>query len=146
MDYATRALRPKQIEGLQTIAHETMLLLDLRRQLSASSRMVAGLREAEEALRESEEKYRILFENNPHPMWVFDPETLAFLAVNESAVRHYGYSREEFLSMTIKEIRPPEDIPACLRILENVSGDFVPASGGIGRRMERLSTWRLPAI
>ncbi|WDT77365.1 MAG: PAS domain S-box protein [Candidatus Manganitrophus sp.] len=131
MDYAPRELRPKQIEGLQTIAHETMLLLDLRRQLSASSRMVTGLREAEEALRESEEKYRILFEHNPHPMWVFDPETLAFLAVNESAIRHYGYSREEFLSMTIKEIRPPEDIP---RLLEN----FRKMSPGISR----AGVWR----
>ena len=67
---------------------------------------------AEEGLRESEERYRLLFESNPQPMWVYDLETLAFLAVNESAVRHYGYSREEFLAMTIKDIRPAEDVPA----------------------------------
>ncbi|MEI9962240.1 MAG: PAS domain-containing protein [Limisphaerales bacterium] len=41
-------------------------------------------------------------------MWVFDLETLAFLEVNESAIQHYGYSREEFLAMTIRDIRPPE--------------------------------------
>jgi two-component system cell cycle sensor histidine kinase/response regulator CckA len=67
---------------------------------------------AEQELQESEERYRLLFESNPQPMWVYDLETLAFLAVNESAVRHYGYSREEFLGMTIKDIRPAEDLPA----------------------------------
>jgi PAS domain S-box-containing protein len=63
------------------------------------------------SLAESEEQYRLLFEKNPQPMWIYDSETLAFLAVNEAAVQHYGYSRGEFLSMTIREIRPPEDLP-----------------------------------
>ncbi|HEX6178955.1 MAG TPA: PAS domain S-box protein [Thermoanaerobaculia bacterium] len=70
---------------------------------------------AERKLHESEERYRLLFDRNPHPTWVFDQETLAFLAVNEAAIRHYGYSREEFLQMTIKDIRPPEDVPALVR-------------------------------
>ncbi|WDT81601.1 MAG: PAS domain S-box protein [Candidatus Manganitrophus sp.] len=65
----------------------------------------------EQKLQESEAQYRLLFETNPQPMWVYEIESMAFLEVNEAAVRHYGYSREEFLSMTIKEIRPPEDIP-----------------------------------
>jgi two-component system cell cycle sensor histidine kinase/response regulator CckA len=65
----------------------------------------------EEQLRKSEEEYHLLFDRNPHPMWVFDAETLAFLAVNDAAVHHYGYSREELLGMTIDEIRPPEDVP-----------------------------------
>jgi len=67
-------------------------------------------KKAEEALRKSEERYRFLFENNPHPMWVYDRATLAFLAVNDSAVRKYGYSRAEFLRMTIADIRPAEDL------------------------------------
>ncbi len=67
---------------------------------------------AEEGLRESEERYRLLFESNPQPMWVYDLETLAFLAVNESAIHHYGHSRADFLAMTIKDIRPAEDLPA----------------------------------
>jgi PAS domain S-box-containing protein len=58
--------------------------------------------------------YRLLFNNNPQPMWVYDCETLAFLAVNNAAIRSYGYTREEFLGMTIKGIRPAEDIPALL--------------------------------
>ena len=59
---------------------------------------------------QSEEQYRLLFEKNPYAMWVFDPNTRAFLAVNEAAVRQYGYSREEFLGMTIDGIRPVEEI------------------------------------
>ncbi len=72
---------------------------------------------AQQALQESEARYRLLFESNPQPLWVYDLETLRFLAVNEAAIQHYGYSREEFLSMTIADIRPAEDVP---RLLENV--------------------------
>jgi two-component system, cell cycle sensor histidine kinase and response regulator CckA len=66
---------------------------------------------AERELRESEHQYRLLFHSNPHPMWVFDTETLRFLAVNDAAVHHYGYSVSEFLSMTIKDIRPSDEVP-----------------------------------
>ncbi|MDO9236133.1 MAG: PAS domain S-box protein [Aquabacterium sp.] len=64
----------------------------------------------EENLRESEMRHRSMFENNPQPMWVFDAETLAFLSVNNAAVTSYGYSREEFSRMTIRDIRPAEDL------------------------------------
>ena len=67
---------------------------------------------AESALRESEHRYRTLFELNPLPMWVYDYESLRFTDVNDAAVRHYGYSRGEFLRMTIRDIRPAEDLPA----------------------------------
>jgi diguanylate cyclase (GGDEF)-like protein/PAS domain S-box-containing protein len=62
----------------------------------------------------SEEQYRLLFESNPLPMWVFDQETLRFLAVNEAAIRKYGFTEEEFLAMTIAEIRPEEEIAALM--------------------------------
>ena len=61
---------------------------------------------------------------NPLPMWVFDPDTLAFLAVNQAAIAKYGYAREEFLGMTLNDIRPPEDIPALLRELSIRSEDL----------------------
>ena len=66
---------------------------------------------AQKALESSEARYRTLFEMHPHPMWVVDSKTLAFLAVNEAAVKHYGYSREEFLAMTADQIRPAEEVP-----------------------------------
>lgn len=65
-------------------------------------------------LQNSEQRYRHLFERNPQPTWVFHPQTLKFLAVNEAAVHHYGYTRDEFLSMTLKDIRPAEDVTALI--------------------------------
>lgn len=66
---------------------------------------------AEEALRTSEARFRMLFASNPHPMWVYDLETLAFLEVNEAAVTQYGYSREEFLAMRVADLGPAGDQP-----------------------------------
>jgi len=79
---------------------------------------------AEAALRDSEGRYRLLFDGNPLPMWVYDLETLSFLAVNAAVVHRYGYSQEEFLTMTIKDIRPVEDIPALLENISTVSGEL----------------------
>lgn len=62
-------------------------------------------------LKISESSYRLLFEHNPRPMWVYDLETLRFLAVNRAAVLLYGYSEEAFRRMTILDIRPEEDRP-----------------------------------
>ncbi len=73
---------------------------------------VTARKRTEEALRSSEEQYRLLFDQNPNPMWVCDNETLAFLAVNDAAIQHYGYSRHEFLAMTIRDIRPSAHVQA----------------------------------
>jgi len=73
---------------------------------------VRKVRSQQEVIVGSEEKYRLLFENNPHPMWVYDLATLRFLAVNDAAIQAYGYAREEFLGMTIADIRPAEEVPA----------------------------------
>lgn len=89
-----------------------------------------------EALQRSEEHYRMLFEANPHPMWVYDIESLQFLAVNEAALIHYGYSRDEFLNMTIKDIRQPEDLPALMKHLENLNKDDQIFSSSRHRRKD----------
>ena len=78
-------------------------------------------KEAENALRESAERHRLLFDSSPVPIWVTDRESLQFLAVNNAAVRHYGYAREEFLAMTVKNILPPEEIPAVIERLSRIT-------------------------
>jgi len=75
-------------------------------------REIATRISAESELRRSEQRYRDLFESAPLPMWVFDVETLGFLAVNRAAVRAYGYSDEEFAAMTLADICPPDDAGA----------------------------------
>jgi len=62
-------------------------------------------------------RYLSLFILNPEPMWVYDFETLEILDVNEAATRRYGYSHSEFLLLTIKDIRPQEDVPKFLELL-----------------------------
>jgi two-component system sensor histidine kinase UhpB len=70
--------------------------------------------EAERTAHENQERYRILFDASPLPMWVYDPKTLEFLSVNEAAVEHYGFSREEFATMTVADIRPDAEREAFL--------------------------------
>jgi PAS domain S-box-containing protein len=101
------------------------------RGFSNVTRDITEYRRAEELVQESEERHRKLFDNNPHPTWVYERESLRFLAVNAAAMRKYGYSRDEFLAMTIKDIRPPEDVPS---LLENV--------GSIREGSEDIGIWR----
>jgi len=84
----------------------------------------AAHQKAVKAQQESDEKYRFMFNNNPQPNWIYDLETLAFLEVNEAAIIHYGYSKEEFLSMTLKDIRPTEDIPSLLEDVHRTRKPF----------------------
>ncbi len=102
----------------QAEAEARRLLGDLEVSRRALLSMLEDQKRVEEALRGSERSYRLLFESNPNPMWVFDRGTLEFLEVNDLAVEHYGFSREEFLSMTILDIRPVEERA---RVLENLA-------------------------
>ena len=89
-------------------------------------RDITDRRAASDALRRSEERYRLLFDSNPHPMWVFDRETHRFLAVNDAAIQKYGYSRGEFLRMTIDDIRPPETTPRPRTIITRGNDGYEP--------------------
>lgn len=84
---------------------------DIRREIARS----------QQELVTSEKKYRYLFENNPQPMWIYDLDSLAFLEVNSAAVQIYGYTKGEFLKMTLKDIRPREDVKD---LLEDVARTF----------------------
>jgi diguanylate cyclase (GGDEF)-like protein/PAS domain S-box-containing protein len=72
---------------------------------------------ATQELQRSNDNFRLLFEQHPHPMWVYDQKTLRFLEVNAGATEQYGYSRDEFLAMTILDIRSEEDVPGLMRHL-----------------------------
>lgn len=82
------------------------------------------------ALERSREEFRLLFASNPMSMWVYDPDTLRFLAVNRAAVARYGYTEDEFLGMTLLDIRPVEDIP-----------EFIEVRATCGPTLER-GVWR----
>ena len=93
--------------------------------------------------RESEQRYRKLFALNPHPVWVYDRETLCFLAVNKAVVRQDGYSEDKFVSLTIREIRPVEDVPALIKTVTALRDGDHKASGWRHRKKdEALSTWK----
>jgi PAS domain S-box-containing protein len=83
----------------------------------------------EENLRQNEKQYRLIFDGNPTPMWVFDHETLAFLEVNDAAVAHYGYSREEFLNMVVGDLRPDAEA-AMIEYWHRLFHDQPPAKMG----------------
>jgi diguanylate cyclase (GGDEF)-like protein/PAS domain S-box-containing protein len=79
----------------------------------------------EEKLKEGERRYHFLFENNPMPMWIFAESTLEFLEVNARAVEHYGFSREEFARMTLRDIRPAEDVQELNRVISTTPDGIV---------------------
>jgi len=83
----------------------------------------------EEELRQSENNYRTLFDHNPMPMWIYETETKKFLEANLAAIRHYGYSREEFLEMTILDIRPESEISRLLEYTSTMVKDDIRFSG-----------------
>src|SRR3712207_5666750 len=93
---------PAQLWPLLESVSATYAQADEERWLLEHSMMTMSeeLVERYELAREHERAYRLLFESNPAPMWVYDPESLRFLAVNDAAVRRYGWSREEFLERT----------------------------------------------
>ncbi len=102
-------------KGWLFVCLSTLIIFSLAAQSAHQNKV------AQDALEHSEKLYRLLFNNNPLPMWVFDLETLAFLEVNDAAVDKYQYSRAEFLNLKLKDIRPPEDIPLLLDDLNTIT-------------------------
>jgi len=93
---------------------------------------ISEQKSAEQALRTSEVRYRLLFEANPSPMWLYDVDTLRFLEVNAAAESTYGYTREEFLQMTILDIRPPDEQARSKQAI----------AGNMNFRTDPMGVWR----
>ena len=87
--------------------------------LSVYFKDVTERKHATDLLKEEKQRYSELFNLSPLPQWVFDVHTLSFLDVNEAAIAHYGYSRAEFMQMTISDIRPDEDLSSLNEALKN---------------------------
>lgn len=94
------------------------------------SRDITEMAVARQQLQEGERRYRAMFELNPTPMFVVDLETQRFLAVNEAAVAHYGFSYEEFLQLSLPDIRPPEALAQFQRLWREVETSDRPKTVG----------------
>src|SRR5438309_4044738 len=90
--------------------------------VSTQIAMAIERKRTEEQLLENEHRYRLLFQSNPEAMWVYDCDTLRFLAVNAAAVQRYGYSEHEFLAMTVRDIRPASESVRFEETLHNDTG------------------------
>jgi PAS domain S-box-containing protein len=85
---------------------------------------IIGVRVDVTELKSREASFRLLFEHNPIPMWVLEQDSMRFLAVNDAAVEHYGFSREQFLAMDAYTIRPADDRERLRQFVETGYGDF----------------------
>jgi len=94
----------------------------------SNSRDVTEKKKAEEAIKASEERYRSLFFNNPMSIYIWDINTLEILEVNDTSQKEYGYTRDEFLSLNMKDLRKKENIQKYLSFVEelkNASADTI---------------------
>ncbi len=126
-DYIVKDVELKFLDVLPSVINQVLY----RQQL------IQERRRLQETVRESEERYRQLFEHNPQPMWVFDIKSLFFLAVNDAAIRHYGYSREEFLGMNLEDICPPDTLPG---LMNSLSDNSDPHIAGVWKHRRKDGT------
>ena len=140
--------RDVAVQMMQEGAQDFLTKDDLARLLPAIARELReaaerrARRAAEDRLGSSEESFRFLFATNPQPMWIYDPETLALLEVNDAAVALYGYPREKFLAMRVTDILAPEAVPQLLEYLQQPG----PGQHQAGRWQHRLKNGRFIAL
>jgi two-component system cell cycle sensor histidine kinase/response regulator CckA len=116
----------------ENLADQAALAIAGARLLAAERAARAAAESAREALRHSEEAHRMLFEASPIPMYVVDAESMAFLAVNDSATRLYGYSRQEMLQRTLLDLRSESEGPALVQLMTSMRD--LPMSGNAVHR------------
>lgn len=98
---------------------------------------VTARKEAEALARKSDQKYKLLFNQSLIPKLIFHVDTYRFVEVNEAAVKQYGYSREEFLNLTIIDLRPPEDRPSLYEAIERYKGQQGAVFSSMHRHMKK---------
>lgn len=113
-------------------------LEDQLKQLNEDLEEKIKLRTAEIGL--SEKKYRYLFENNPLPIWIIESSSYKFLDVNKQALKHYGYSREEFLNMTVLDIRPAEEKERFIKTNFSITDEAHNINRGIWTHIKKDGT------
>ena len=124
--------------GVLWVQMVTVAAEDPERRMKVVTCSIADITErkrAEQDLAASEEQYRVLFERNPHPMWIYNRSTLRWMAVNHAALRLFGYSLDEFLGMSVKDIRAPASSDSWLRAEHD--------RGATGERAKLVGVWKL---
>ena len=116
---------------LSLLINASMITFQGRPAVLSVNRDMTARKHAEDTLRTSEQQFRLLFADSPQPMWVYDTQTLRVLEVNEAAVAHYGYTRAEFLALSITDLRPLEDVPRLLETVRTAQPD-----------LRRVEQWR----
>jgi len=138
-DTATVQPSPAARPHLRELSQIDRGIADLAETLATRSlqrdQAIAAIQLQKLEIEASERRYLAQFEASPQPMWVFDTQTLAFLVVNDAAVTHYGYPREEFMTMMLPDIHLPSLAPQPINILQQP--DCEPANGAIQRHRRK---------
>jgi diguanylate cyclase (GGDEF)-like protein/PAS domain S-box-containing protein len=116
-DLITPALLEKLFAVLETTQNQQFELpvtidakeIHLSVSVAAAGDLISATLTDVTEIKRREESFRLLFDDNPVPMWLYDPQTLRFASVNEAAVSHYGYSRERFAAMTLRDLWPEDE-------------------------------------
>jgi two-component system, cell cycle sensor histidine kinase and response regulator CckA len=103
--------------------------IDLAEELARNSSLAVDYVRLRQDAQETDRRARLVFDAHPQPMWIFDVDTLAILAVNEAAVHHYGWTHEEFGDMTIMDLLAPDDLAP----LASAAVDHAPLRGEVAR-------------
>lgn len=125
---------------IKWVRHSHYLIRNQNGELALSVRIFTDItkqKEIEVKCAEQEKITNDLFHNNPNPLWIYDKTTFRFLAVNYAAVMHYGYSKEEFLSMTIFDIRPDEEMPRLTEAVRKNSMKFTQSQKWRHRKKDK---------
>jgi len=141
--YLKQDPRTDSIDGEEFFRHKASVSAHFAKQLQLPE-VIQSLKKVltrkNSQVQESEQKYRLLFDHIPEAVWVYDTQSLTFLDVNQTAVERYGYSREEFLSMTVTALRSKDEMEKFLAVLEERMHDKNYHSEGIWKHIKKNGT------